>query len=177
VPEFTPAKLPADILTSVPDLDPIDIKRDYFNLVYSKDARTFERMLQIAKDHRDSASDIIAAVNRDEQVKYLARSLVLLWYLGAWYDPAVLMEAQEKANPKSADQKPEQKLLPFAVASAKAYTQGWIWRIAETHPMGYSNLQFGYWSRTPSDPNDFADKNATAPRSPIDFIGDNFRST
>jgi hypothetical protein len=179
VPEFTPATAPTNILTSSADLDPINIKRDYFNLLYSKDARTFERMLQIASDNRDSAPDIITVVNKDEETMYLGRSLVLLWYLGAWYDPAKLKDAHTKANPKATDQnpeKPEQQFVPFTVASAKAYTQGWIWRIAEAHPMGYSNLQFGYWSRSPNDPNDFATKQATAPRSPIDFIGENFRS-
>ena len=39
------------------------------------------------------------------------------------------------------------------VVSAKAYTQGLVWLIAGAHPMGYSNLQFGYWSRDPHDPN------------------------
>ena len=36
--------------------------------------------------------------------------------------------------------------------SAKAYTQGRVWQIAQAHPMGYSNMQFGYWSRDPKDP-------------------------
>jgi hypothetical protein len=30
--------------------------------------------------------------------------------------------------------------------------------------MGYSNLQFGYWSREPADPN------GKAPLNPLDFI-------
>jgi hypothetical protein len=29
-----------------------------------------------------------------------------------------------------------------------------VWQIVGAHPMGYSNLQFGYWSRDPNDPND-----------------------
>ncbi len=48
------------------------------------------------------------------------------------------------------------------IVSAKAYTLGLVWQIAQAHPMGYSNLQFGYWSREPVDPND---KN-----SPLGFI-------
>jgi len=164
-PEFVPAKAGVDMLTSVPDPDPFDVERDYFKLVYSKDAKTFETMLQIAKDHRESAADIIAAVNKDEATMYLGRSLVLLWYLGAWYDPALLKQAQTKA----AAAKPEQMFLPFTVASPKAYTRGWLWRIAEAHPMGYSDLQFGYWARTPDDPNQSG--------GPINFITSDFRST
>ncbi|WP_426442194.1 hypothetical protein [Bradyrhizobium genosp. P] len=170
-PDFGPAKPGVDMLTSVPGPDPFDVERDYLKLLYSKDAKTFEAMLQIAKDHRESAPDIIAAVNTDEATMYLGRSLVLLWYLGAWYDPANLKDAHEKANPNATDQphkKPEQSFVQFAVASAKAYTRGVLWRIAEAHPMGYSELQFGYWSRPPADPND--------PHGPIDFITADFRS-
>ena len=171
-PEFQPAKAGVDMLTSIPDPDPFDVERDYFKLVYSKDAKTFEAMLQIAKDHRESAMDIIAAVNKDEETMYLGRSLVLLWYLGAWYDPAKLKDAQTKAGAP----KPEQVFLPFTVASPKAYTRGWLWKIAEAHPMGYSELQFGYWSRTPDDPNDI-NLATNKPHGPIDFVTTDFRSS
>jgi hypothetical protein len=162
--EFQPAKAGVDMLTSIPDPDPFDVERDYFKLVYGKDAKTFEAMLQIAKDHRESATDIITAVNKDEATMYLGRSLVLLWYLGAWYEPAVLKQAQTKATAA----KPEQMLLSFTVASPKAYTRGWLWKIAQAHPMGYSDLQFGYWARTPNDPNQ--------PGGPLNFITTDFRS-
>ena len=49
------------------------------------------------------------------------------------------------------------------MVSAKAYTQGRVWQIAQAHPMGYSNLQFGYWTREPADPN---------VKAPLDFITD-----
>jgi hypothetical protein len=175
-PEFGPAKAGVDMLTSTPDPDPFDVERDYFNLVYSKDPKTFETLLQIAKDHRESATDMIAAVNNTEETMYLGRSLVLLWYLGAWYDPAKLKQAQMDANPKKPEQKPEQTLLPFMVASPKAYTRGLLWKIAQAHPMGYSELQFGYWARKPDDPNDI-DPKTNKPRGPLDFITTDFRSS
>ena len=92
---------------------------------------------------RKSPTDIIAAVNADDDTKFLARSIALLWYLGSWYKPADLKKAA-----------PSGDLIPSQVVSAKAYTQGLVWQIAQAHPMGYSNLQFGYWSREPVDPND-----------------------
>jgi hypothetical protein len=58
---------------------------------------------------------------------YLGRSLVLLWYLGAWYAPALLKQAHAKA----AAANPEQMFLPFTVASPKAYTRGLLWKIAQ----------------------------------------------
>jgi hypothetical protein len=170
-PEFVPAKPGVDMLTSVADPDPFNVERDYFNLVYSKDAKTFEAMLQIAKDHRESAPDIIAAINKDEATMYLGRSLALLWYLGAWYDPAQLKDAHARATAPT----PEQMFVPFTVASPKAYTRGWLWKIAEAHPMGYSELQFGYWSRPPDDPNDI-NAATNKPHGPIDFVTADFRS-
>ena len=90
-------------------------------------------------------SDIINFVNTgNDDIKFLARSIVLLWYLGSWYDPKDL-QSKPRGQPAR---------ISSEVVSAKAYTQGLVWQIAGAHPMGYSNLQFGYWSRNPRDPND-----------------------
>jgi hypothetical protein len=40
-------------------------------------------------------------------------------------------------------------LIPFEVISPGAYTNSLVWRVAQAHPMGYSNLQFGYWGQEP----------------------------
>jgi hypothetical protein len=42
--------------------------------------------------------------------------------------------------------------------------------------MGYSELQFGYWSRTPDDPNDIIPA-TRKPRGPLDFVTTDFRSS
>jgi hypothetical protein len=146
-PEFTgndKQNKPVPILEADPGVDPFNIKKDYFQFINLKDPAGFGKLLQIARDNHnpDSAPDIIKAVN-DDDVKYLARSIVLLWYLGSWYEPANL----KKASPSG-------DLIFSHVVSAKAYTQGRVWQIAQAHPMGYSNLQFGYWSREPTDPSD-----------------------
>jgi len=111
--------------------------------------------LQIARDHRQSLPDIVSGVNASEDTKFLARSIVLLWYLGSWYKPDDL---KKNSAPGAA------AFIPSEVVSAKAYTQGLAGLIAQAHPMGYSNLQFGYWSRDPTDPNDKS--------SPLGFITD-----
>jgi len=80
----------------------------------------------------------------EADAKFLARSIVLLWYLGSWYEPRDL-EANASPGTRHA--------ISSEVVSAKAYTQGLVWEIAGAHPMGYSNLQFGYWSRDPHDSN------------------------
>lgn len=138
--------LAPELSGSNPGFDPINIKDAYFTWINGHAApSTFRNLLQIAKDNSASPINIIAKVNgSDDETKFLARSIVLLWYLGSWYDPADL-----KANAAPG----RRHAVSSKVISAKAYTQGLVWLIAGTHPMGYSNLQFGYWSRDPHDLN------------------------
>jgi len=150
-PEFTldPKK---DILDQDPGVDPINVKNDYFKWIAANElTSSFGNLIQIAKDNRQSAIGILAAVNAsDDDTKFLARSIVLLWYLGSWYKPGDL-----RANAATPGTRAP---TPSVVVSSKAYTQGLVWQIVGAHPMGYSNLQFGYWSRDPNDPNNPAEK-------------------
>jgi len=136
-----------EILNSDPGVDPINIKNEYFRWINGHDpTASFGKLLQIARDNRQAPGDIVPKVNgSDDDTKFLARSIVLLWYLGSWYEPAEL-----KSNAASPGRR---AFLSSEVVSSKAYTQGLVWLIAGAHPMGYSNLQFGYWSRNPRDPN------------------------
>jgi hypothetical protein len=149
-PEFTLDK--SEILNSDPGVDPINIKNAYFAWININDSTSsFAKLIQLAKDNRESATDIIAAVNAgDDDTKFLARSIVLLWYLGSWYKPGDLKT--NSATPGT------RAVTPSEVVSAKTYTQGLIWQIVGAHPMGYSNLQFGYWSRDPRDASNPAEK-------------------
>jgi hypothetical protein len=138
-----------DVLSSKPGIDPINIKNDYFSWINLKDSTpSFATLLKFVKDNPTSSrGDIVRFVNEgNDDIRFLARSIVLLWYLGSWYDPKDLQK-------QSTADKPE-RIFSAVVVSPKAYTQGLVWQIAGAHPMGYSNLQFGYWSRSPRDPND-----------------------
>jgi hypothetical protein len=140
-PEFDPK-------TNDPGTDPINIKNDYFRWINGKDSTSsFTTLLKFVKDNpKSSQGEIIAFVNAgNDDIKFLARSIVLLWYLGSWYEPKDLRTQATAAKPDR---------ISSEVVSPKAYTQGLVWQIAGAHPMGYSNLQFGYWSRNPRDPND-----------------------
>jgi Membrane bound FAD containing D-sorbitol dehydrogenase len=143
---IAPEKLAApNFAATVRNSDPVDIKRDYFAWVNQRHPALLRRLLQIARDSQkppaaDPAKAIIDKVQAAPDTKYLARSIVLMWYLGAWYDPNHLQEL-ERPNPPP---------LKFKVISSKAYTQGWVWRVAQAHPMGFSEMQFGYWARPPS---------------------------
>ncbi|HWT04756.1 MAG TPA: hypothetical protein VN224_03290 [Xanthomonadales bacterium] len=76
----------------------------------------------------------------DAETTYVARSVILEWYLGHWYTPASL-----RAYAKDPNNAP----LDFFIISDDAYTNGWAWTIAQTKPMGYSNYSYGYWSSNP----------------------------
>jgi hypothetical protein len=125
-----------------PAADPIDIKRDYFKWVSESRPAAFEKLLNIVRDNRNAPAQAIIEVQADPESKFLARSIVLMWYLGAWYDPDDLkMLAEPPPSPREVSHK---------VISAKAYSQGWVWRVAQAHPMGSSDMQFGYWQRKPN---------------------------
>jgi hypothetical protein len=138
-----------DVMSSKPGTDPINIKNDYFRWINGKDSTSsFATLLKFVKDNpKSSPGDIIGFVNAgNDDIKFLTRSIVLLWYLGSWYEPKDLQKQATAAKPD--------RINSSEVLSPKAYTQGLVWQIAGAHPMGYSNLQFGYWSRDPRDPND-----------------------
>ena len=66
----------------------------------------------------------------------LAQSIVAMWYLGSWYVPGVL-GGGGFAPP------------PLQVISSQAYTNGLVWKVMQSHPMGFSPFTFGYWSQVP----------------------------
>ena len=149
---------PIDLAKSVPGSDPVDVKREYLTWANEKYPSALENLLQLVRKNlnapdRDEA--IINALQFDDDdksktpsdldAKYLARSIVLMWYLGAWYDPHKL---------RMSDASP----FDFKVISPKAYTQAWALRVAQANPMGFSEMQFGYWTREPDTPLHFIGK-------------------
>jgi hypothetical protein len=91
-----------------------------------------------------------------EPMKFLMRSIILAWYLGAWYRPNDLRANSYAAKNTqhsyySTRRYSKEVLIPYEVISPTTYTNGLVWRVAQAHPMGYSNLQFGYWGQEPPD--------------------------
>jgi hypothetical protein len=148
--------LPHDLLA--PTTDSLGMRTIYFNTASQKEATRFAALLQIARDAnlqvptappgiipQANVDALVQTINASGNARYLARSIVLMWYLGAWYGPEDL---EKLANDPKA-------IIDYTVISSKAYTQGWLWRIAQAHPMGYSDMQFGYWTRAPEPLTDF----------------------
>ena len=59
----------------------------------------------------------------------LAQSIVKMWYSASWYEPGSVAMSQ--------------------VVSSLAYTNGLVWQVMQSHPMGYSPFSFGYWNTKP----------------------------
>ena len=132
-----------------PDVDPFNMKQLYFDTANAKDGPTFQQLLGIVAANPTLTGDALANLilnQSGEAVGFLGRAILLMWYFGAWYDPTALQTAAQQA---AKGQNPAPGTFPYTVLTADAYTQGWIWSVAQAHPMGYSNLRFGYWNSPP----------------------------
>jgi hypothetical protein len=127
-----------------PAVDPVQVKNDYYD--QAKSDPGFAGLMQIIRadpSNPTAAADKVMN-NADAKIKFLGRSIILAWYLGAWYPPVVLQQPA-----------PNSPIPPLKVISSAAYTQAWAYRVAQAHPMGYSELRFGYWSDEPLRLTDF----------------------
>ncbi len=140
----------------------MNIKREYLNWANDRYPSGLEYLMRLVRKNlnapnRDQAiidalqfaDDDKSKTPYDVDAKYLARSIVLMWYLGAWYEPDEL-KALRNDLPKDRKRSPT-----FKIISPKAYTQAWALRVAQAHPMGFSEMQFGYWTRPPNPRGDF----------------------
>jgi hypothetical protein len=133
-----------DALLLAPLRDPLQIKRVYFK--QAKTDSAFESLMRIVRANPNDPAGVADTIMNgpDLKTKYLGRSIILAWYLGAWYPPPALAQTPPPASG-----------IPFTIISPTAYTQAWAWRVAQAHPMGYSELRFGYWSDEPLSLDDF----------------------
>jgi hypothetical protein len=125
--------------------DTLNVKQPYYER--AQRYPEFEQLLKLynANSDKPDKDEIAKIILDDPDARFLARSITLAWYLGAWYEPADLKKPPSVPPP-----------IPFEVISPTAYTQGFVWRVAQAHPMGYSEWAFGYWSDPPTQSlNDF----------------------
>jgi hypothetical protein len=130
-----------------PSVDPINVKQELFDKARTEAAAVFTQALTIAGNTPANTLAGVLMNQSGDDVRFLSRSIMLLWFLGQWFAPADL-KRYAVPNPPAAP-------IPTAVVSSKAYTQAWIWKVAQSHPMGYSDWRFGYWNSAPPPLNDF----------------------
>lgn len=160
----------------IPDVDPFRFRDAVFDKANNangdaKDAETLRKLLAKFGEAKNAPPnthgvkiDPLKKLYEDaekpenkgeyEPMKFLMRSIILAWYLGAWYRPNDLRANSYAAKNTqhsyySTRRYSKEVLIPNDVISPTTYTNGLVWRVAQAHPMGYSNLQFGYWGQEP----------------------------
>lgn len=80
----------------------------------------------------DQVQPVQQQILADATMGPIARRIIRLWYLSTWYTT-----------------EPPDQNLDGQVVSMNAYIMGLAWDAAQAHPMGYSELHFGYWAVAP----------------------------
>lgn len=74
----------------------------------------------------------------------LCASIIKMWYLGSWYPVSYSPPEPTDAH-----------YFSGSVVTAEAYKRSRVWKIAQTHPMGFSQWEFGYWTEVPASLDEF----------------------
>lgn len=122
---FSSALLGIDAAKLAPDAGAQAVASQIYDAAHDADPDALQRLVQ--------AKSVDAALAVSPQDAALAQSIALAWLLGTWYDPKTLDAAQPAGR----------------VLSELAYRQSWVWRIAQTHPSGASDVAFGSWTTAP----------------------------
>jgi len=125
-----------------PKLDPVGLAKTYYDFasaqepIHLADLLTAYRTIatQPAQTIADTLLEVTSAT--PTQRALVAQSVIAMWYLGAWYVPGV--QGGGGFPP-----------TPLQIISSEAYTNGLVWKIMQSHPMGFSPFTFGYWSQPP----------------------------
>lgn len=132
-----------------PQLDTIDIKSAYLaafdeNLPNGMAEQILERYktLFVAGGSKPGSEEQIVGQmlggNGTNAAQILAmRQLIFLWYAGAW--PTVVPDPGSPTGGQTFS----------TVLSADSYTQGLVWRVMQSHPMGSTTYDYGYWASNP----------------------------
>jgi hypothetical protein len=132
-----------------PQLDPVGLARTYYEFA----------LAQVGAPQMSPLLDAFRAINTQPPQEIantlletssakptpqalLCQSIVAMWYLGAWYVPGV--QGGSGFPP-----------TPLQIISSEAYTNGLVWKVMQSHPMGFSAFTFGYWSQVPGSLSSF----------------------
>ena len=125
-----------------PQLDPVGLARTYYEFAVSQVGAQMSTLLTAYRAIKTQPPQTIADTLLETSSAtpsaqaLLCQSIVAMWYLGAWYIPG---------NQGGFGFPP----TPLQVISSEAYTNGLVWKVMQSHPMGFSPFTFGYWSQVP----------------------------
>lgn len=133
-----------------PTIDPINLPPLFFATAQKgMGTVAFDKLLKLYASIKDQPPAQIASAvlgSPDPQIAQGARSIMKLWLLGSWYQP----DNQDNVH----------------VVSDQAYKESWAWKIAQSHPMGYSQYHFGYWAEEPPTLEQFTGVDAKERKQP-----------
>ncbi|POF32389.1 hypothetical protein [Roseibium marinum] len=78
-----------------------------------------------------------------------SRLTMMMWLFGVWYGGTEITNIPGSASYIAADYQAD------FIVSSRAYKNGWIWRIAQAHPMGFSHFNYGSWGSEPPELSDY----------------------
>lgn len=84
---------------------------------------------------------------------WAARMTMMMWLFGMWMGETE--NARLKGKTRQYFATTSGRPLQDYVISSRAYENGWIWRIAQAHPMGISQFGFGSWAERPPGLSDY----------------------
>jgi hypothetical protein len=126
-----------------PKLDPVGLARTYYEFAVAQvGASSMSALLNafraIQTQPQQTIADTLLEISSStpSAQAQLCQSIIAMWYLGAWYVPGV------KGNFGFGP-------TPLQIISSQAYTNGLVWKVMQSHPMGFSPFTFGYWSQVP----------------------------
>jgi hypothetical protein len=126
-----------------PKLDPVGLARTYYQFAVAQvGAPAMTALLHafraIQKQPPQTIADTLLEINTTppSEQALIAQSIIAMWYLGAWYVPGVTGGGGFPPT-------------PLQIISSEAYTNGLVWKVMQSHPMGFSPFTFGYWSQPP----------------------------
>jgi len=126
-----------------PQLDPVGLARTYYEFALGQvGAPAMSALLDAFRAIQTQPPQTIAdtlletSSTTASAQALICQSIVAMWYLGAWYIPGV--QGGGGFPP-----------TPLQIISSQAYTNGLVWKVMQSHPMGFSPFTFGYWSQVP----------------------------
>ena len=132
-----------------PKLDPVGLARTYYEFALAQvGAPSMSALLDafraIQTEPPQTIADTLLETSSPtpSNQALIAQSILAMWYLGAWYVPGV--QGGGGFPP-----------TPLQIVSSEAYTNGLVWKVMQSHPMGFSPFAFGYWSQAPGSLSSF----------------------
>jgi ABC-type amino acid transport system permease subunit len=132
-----------------PQLDPVGLARTYYEFALAQaGASPMSALLAAFRAIQTQPPQTVAdtlletSSGTPSEQALLCQSIVAMWYLGAWYVPGV--QGGFGFPP-----------TPLQIISSEAYTNGLVWKVMQSHPMGFSPFVFGYWSQAPGSLSSF----------------------